>query len=157
MAVSTADIHWLAGLIEGEGSFMFGKGSTSIMIQMTDRDVLVRAAKILGCKVRDGHYRPKGKSTYKTVFACGVFGMRAFGWMMTLYSLMGERRQAKIRSIIEAVKSKKFAMRAAKGSRMMATCHRTRLACGFGLCRNCHMRKWRAARKARTQSLPLIA
>ena len=37
-----------------------------------------------------------GKKKYATV----VYGPRAIGWMMTLYSLMSERRKSKIREVI---------------------------------------------------------
>ena len=44
------DLYWLAGLLEGEGSFMRGPPSRpnmpAIAIQMTDEDVIQRVAQL---------------------------------------------------------------------------------------------------------------
>jgi hypothetical protein len=50
--LSKVDIAWLAGLLEGEGSFMRGKrkDAPGISLAMTDRDVVERAAKLLRTK-----------------------------------------------------------------------------------------------------------
>ena len=53
------EIAWLAGLLEGEGSFgAYVKGSQSPCIQfsMCDKDVLERAANMLGGPVKDHPY-----------------------------------------------------------------------------------------------------
>jgi hypothetical protein len=98
--IQTKDIHWLAGLVEGEGSFMLSTTACkyqypSIQMAMTDEDVMQRAAKIMGVKVRK-----YAKPPWKDVFALAVGGHKATGWMMTLHPLMGERRQAKINEVL---------------------------------------------------------
>lgn len=108
---STKDVCWLAGLLEGEGSFtVANKGRhcyPSVKLKMTDRDVVERAARILRTvQYRKGgngilSYRPS-RSTMGTKqnYVVAIAGRRAAGWMMTLYPLMGERRQKRIRELL---------------------------------------------------------
>lgn len=53
--ISERSLYWLAGLLEGEGSFMKGPPSSPglpvIRMVMIDRDVVERAASMLGCGV----------------------------------------------------------------------------------------------------------
>lgn len=101
--VETEDIYWLAGLLEGEGCFgAHTKTKTPrIRLNMTDLDVVERAHKLLGatCKISRVD-RSKQNPNWKDTYNFTVPGRRAAGWMMTLYSLMGERRQAKIREVL---------------------------------------------------------
>jgi hypothetical protein len=98
--LSVKDIAWVAGLLEGEGCFQprAGRQSPLIQLAMTDMDVVVKAAKILGTNrvVENAKPTKRGKPIYRTV----VFGRNAVSWCMTLYPLMGERRQAKIRELL---------------------------------------------------------
>lgn len=140
---TTTDIAWLAGLLEGEASFMLKNGNTTIQVQMTDKDVMDRAAALLGTKVGDYGRKPKGKASYLPVFWLAIHGTRAIGWMMTLYVLMGKRRQAKILQILDHWRSAKSAPRSSRGQRLPAVCHPDRLRCGDMLCRACWMREYR--------------
>jgi hypothetical protein len=108
--IDTKDIHWLAGLLEGEGCFQYRRYKSKISkqlwypqikVEMTDLDPIAKAAKLLGNKVNRGKLLPSGKRCY----LAQVMGRRAIEWMMTLYSLMGERRRAKIKEIITAWKN----------------------------------------------------
>jgi hypothetical protein len=109
--ISTKDIYWLAGLIEGEGCFHLdtirGTPVPTIRVKMTDLDVVNRAAAILRSGLKSpGVYSYPDKSCLgtKQAWSARLGGYRAAGWMMTLYPLMGERRQRKIREILEAWK-----------------------------------------------------
>jgi hypothetical protein len=55
-AVSTHELHWLAGLLEGEGSFTAGPPSSPrmpvISVNMTDEDVVARLGRIPGASDR---------------------------------------------------------------------------------------------------------
>lgn len=103
--ISAHDAMWLAGLLEGEGSFvcdsMNGRSRPRprIALQMTDEDIVGRAASLLGARVW-GPY--KKKSPRKPVWATAVTGPKAVEWMRILCPYMGERRQLKIREIISA-------------------------------------------------------
>lgn len=133
-------LAWLAGLIEGEGSFCNGVTPT-IQIQMTDADIILRAADILGVQPRNPWRSKLGNR--QLVHHVTICGSRAIGWMMTLYTLMGERRQLKIKEILSNWRALSRLPRAPRGQRWMATCHPNKPRTGKGLCRTCYMRKWR--------------
>lgn len=140
---STKDIAWLGGLLEGEASFQFKNGCPKIALQMTDRDVVARAADILGVPIGASSRKPKGKDTYKPVWHLGVHGKRALGWMMTLYQFLGERRQAKVREIIDLRLMSKYMPRKSRGEFVPATCHPSRPRRAGNLCKECWMRDYR--------------
>lgn len=105
--IETKDIHWLAGLLEGEGCFALEKnnGSNSkshnprITVAMTDKDVIDRAASILHTKVILRH-RPGPTGKWKDTYWARIGGNGAIQRMMTLYPLMGVRKQGRIRKAI---------------------------------------------------------
>jgi hypothetical protein len=93
------DLAWLAGLLEGEGSFMRPIPSAPrlpiVQLQMTDRDVVERAARLMGLST----WRNKSlkrEDHGKDCWATRVNGTRARELMIQLRPLMGERRQAQI-------------------------------------------------------------
>jgi hypothetical protein len=81
------ELHWLAGLLEGEGSFMTGPPSSPglpvIAVNMTDHDVKVHALK------------PRN-TRWRTSYQVRVNGGAAVHWMTLLRPLMGSRRQGQI-------------------------------------------------------------
>lgn len=92
------ELNWLAGLLEGEGSFMKGPPSApntpSVSVHMTDLDVVERVTKLFGMgfilepkKQRDHH---------KKSYLSRVRGQRAIDLMILLRPLMGERRKSQI-------------------------------------------------------------
>lgn len=94
MPVKSADIYWLAGLLEGEGSFFCRPdGSVAgLKIASKDEDVVFRARSIVGTSysVSGGCYNGCYMYNYQ------VYGTLAIQWMMTLLPLMGNRRRQKI-------------------------------------------------------------
>ena len=104
------NLCWLAGLLEGEGCFALRRhsnrpraiGSPSIQLQMTDRDVVERAAFLLD---RPVHQRVKADGR-KTVYIVELCGRAAIPMMEMLLPYMGKRRADKIREIIAADKSR---------------------------------------------------
>lgn len=106
--VSMTDLHWLAGLLEGEGSFVNcrhkypgGREYEQFVIQvcMTDKDPVEKVGRMLGGVTSEQKHRTKAN---KPVYRTAVQGARAIGWMQTLYPLMGVRRRAKIAECIRA-------------------------------------------------------
>lgn len=140
--IATLEIAWLAGLLEGEGSFGYYKGSPTVQIQSTDVDVVERVTEMMGGKPYLP-WKPKGKEHYKLVYKCSVHGAKAIGWMMTLFLFLGERRQAKIAEVIEEWKASDRWPRASRGRRFAALCHPDRQRLGKGMCKQCYMRWWR--------------
>jgi hypothetical protein len=106
--LSLRNIEWIAGLLEGEGCFSLTPsrpGSASIVLGMTDHDVVQRFAGHLGCKVRTTQpgNTALGKKR-KPVYLTTVASTKAVGLMMTIYPLMGFRRKTRIREILLAWK-----------------------------------------------------
>lgn len=108
MEISDYELAWLAGLLEGEGSFMLDRNHQAgrvhrypkIVVGMTDRDVIEHAARLFGTGVYNvppDPRRPHGKAAYRT----HVTGRRAAELMRAMLPWLGERRSAKIVSILE--------------------------------------------------------
>lgn len=113
------NIYWLAGLLEGEGCFGLSSGCIRISLNMTDRDIVEQVADLFGCRVST--YQPLGNR--KRVYSAEIFSNRAAGWMMTLYSLMGERRKIKIRESLLHWKSQRLKNPQGAGRRNPRTRH----------------------------------
>lgn len=104
MQISEDDLNWLAGLLEGEGSFMAGPPSApnrpSISVHMTDEDVIRRVATLFDI----GFVQIiKGKRAHhKTSYAVRLRGARAVELMKLLEPLMGIRRQDQIKRVVSS-------------------------------------------------------
>lgn len=95
--MSRDDLMWLAGLLEGEGSFDLHRGRyPRIRLGMTDRDVVGRAATLMGGKVRLSLKPAPHKATWHTE----VSGAKAVAIMRSILPFMGARRSAKIAEIL---------------------------------------------------------
>jgi hypothetical protein len=102
-----ADIAWLAGILEGEGSFWADKNrktinrirymNPQIAVEMADKDIIDRVASMLGNSVQSRQRDPSKKRLYNT----RVGGRKAVAWMLTLFTLLGQRRRAKIAEIMK--------------------------------------------------------
>jgi hypothetical protein len=96
-SLPAAELHWLAGLLEGEGSFMAGPPSSPglpvIAVNMTDQDVMDRLGRVFARKVHV--VRPRNVR-WRTSYQVRVLGRDAVRWMTLLRPLMGSRRQAQI-------------------------------------------------------------
>lgn len=90
---------WLAGLLEGEGSFTHNGGCPRVSLRMTDKDILERFAKELGVEYQE---EAPPKSHWNMIFRCNIYGDRAAVLMERILPWMGERRSAKIRECLAA-------------------------------------------------------
>lgn len=106
---SDVEVAWLAGLLEGEASFMLlhnivgGKRYRypSIVIGMTDPDVIARVAGFFGTKVHQFENGRRINGTPgKPIYRAVVTGERGAAFMRAVLPYMGERRSAKIREIL---------------------------------------------------------
>jgi len=95
--MTETELHWLAGLLEGEGSFVSGPPSRprdpQISVQMCDEDVVARVAtlfhvKYYACKRQRRYYKRPWRTT--------LIGQRAVALMKILRPFMGTRRQQQI-------------------------------------------------------------
>jgi hypothetical protein len=102
--ITSNQIYYIAGILEGEGSFTTNNGTHKISLAMTDEDVVrkVRNAMKLNCTIY--HYSSMNK---KDIYSFQVLGIKAIEWMMTLYSLMGDRRRQQISILLAGWKNKK--------------------------------------------------
>jgi len=144
------DLAWLAGLLEGEGSFMLKtkrsyNGTIAISLQMTDKDIVEKCAAILKTKVY-GPYNSKQKKKNgepkKETYLLTVFGTTAASWMMTLYPLMGERRKQKIEELLNHWKTQQSMI-----TGKMALCHSNRIRFCKDMCKSCYMKNYHKEKK----------
>jgi hypothetical protein len=101
---SETTLYWLAGLLEGEGSFLAPAPSAPnqprISINMTDEDVIRRAADVFGIRVV--HCRRSQNEKWKPSYLVQIRGRKAVELMQMLRPLMGNRRQQQIDKALAA-------------------------------------------------------
>jgi hypothetical protein len=95
--IGQQDLYWLAGLLEGEGTFLAGPPSAprspAVQLSMVDRDIVERAGALLRRAVT---VVPSRREGWRTAYSVRVRGARAVQWMERLRPLMGSRRQRQI-------------------------------------------------------------
>lgn len=95
------DLIWLAGLLEGEGTFDLHRGRyPRIRLGMTDRDIVGRAATLMDSKIRLALHPAPMKPSWHAE----ISGERAAAIMRELLPFMGARRSQKIAEILGAVR-----------------------------------------------------
>ena len=117
--LGSLSLAWLAGLLEGEGSFqtysrvtkhvkkdgtlgVYRSSYPRIQVQMTDKDVVEKVAALFN-RACCGPYKREGA---KDVYAAQVNGKDALALMQQLLPLMGKRRSLKMREVIDAYTKK---------------------------------------------------
>lgn len=111
---SRDDVLWLAGLLEGEGTFDSHRGKyPRIRLAMTDRDIVGRAASLMDTKIRLSLHTAPAKPTWHAE----VSGDRAAQIMGEILPFMGSRRSGKIAEVLATHHFRqKAAIAAGKGS-----------------------------------------
>ncbi|MBN8634368.1 MAG: hypothetical protein J0M07_03535 [Anaerolineae bacterium] len=98
------DLFWLAGLLEGEGSFFKPMPSEPnrprITLEMTDLDTIQRVNQLFGQNYIHVIANNTIKAHWKTSYRITFRGKRAVACMQILYPLMGIRRKWQIESAI---------------------------------------------------------
>jgi hypothetical protein len=98
-------VAWLAGLLEGEGTFAINRYSPEIAypvisLKMCDPGVVARAARLLDApSVQRREPRQEG---WSPTYVAAISGQAAAIWMRRLRSLMGTRRRAAIDAALAA-------------------------------------------------------
>ncbi|WDS52057.1 LAGLIDADG endonuclease [Microbacterium phage Caron] len=96
---SRDDLIWLAGLLEGEGTFDAHRGRyPRVRLCMTDRDVVERAADLMGTSVRLSLRQAPSTPTWNAELS----GDRAAVIMEAVLPLMGARRSQRIAEVLAA-------------------------------------------------------
>jgi len=98
------EIGWIVGFLEGEGSFLKVKGSNSQLVCATQvqREPLERLQSYLGGRIKY-RVREDSRKHFRNVqpsHEWTIFGSRARGVMMTVYSLMSPKRQEQIKKAL---------------------------------------------------------
>jgi hypothetical protein len=149
--ITTRDLAWTAGFMDGEGHFNFQYTPVATAAQ-NDRELLDRLRGLYGGTVR-WDARPKQRNG--GIHSWTVCGQVAAGLMMTLFPMLSQKRRAQIRASLGAWR--------AKGRRIGEG--RTRTHCSRGhlydavrsrrgrppsrVCRQCAAMMQRAYRKTR--------
>lgn len=98
MEIDELTLHWLAGLLEGEGSFTAGipanPAKPIISLQMTDEDVVAKVAAIF--QVKYHQVEMNHEKGWRDTYRLRIAGKKAVAVMKLLRPLMGERRQGQI-------------------------------------------------------------
>lgn len=99
------ELYWLAGLLEGEGSFCKGcpsmPNSPSVNISMTDKDVIERVGTYWHVAIHKERKKNKNPK-HKTPWVTRLRGYRAIELMKKIRHLMSNRRQNQIDAAIES-------------------------------------------------------
>lgn len=95
---TVGDVQWLSGLWEGDGTFCISGPTPRMVLQMTDKDVVERAASIIGSKV----WQTSVTKRHKKVWVCGSAGLKAVELMRIVKPYMGKRRQQQIVDTVTA-------------------------------------------------------
>lgn len=100
------NLSWLAGFLEGEGSFTSGKAHTRKNPQLrvtacsTDKDTLEKCQNISGMGL--SLHKGKKKTLYRKDFWCWYVSKQEYAYALAvaLYSFMGSRRKEQIRQLL---------------------------------------------------------
>ena len=99
-----AEIAWLAGLLEGEGSFVAPPPSdpkrVRILIEMADRDVIEKVSVLVGL----AYTRPdRRKENWRQSYKLTIRRARAIALMRAIYPFMGLRRRGQIERALASI------------------------------------------------------
>jgi hypothetical protein len=96
--VTDIEAAWLAGLLEGEGCFRRSEcNAFQISLEMTDKDIVERAAKLMNGRV---YQRKMRKEHWKTQWHVHVGADNGKATLLRILPFMGERRTQKINEIL---------------------------------------------------------
>lgn len=97
--LSEVQAAWLAGLIDGEGCFDAPRGNPRVRIKMSDLDVVLRAADLMGAST---YMESPKHEDYKPLMVAQITGDKAAALMRALLPYLGSRRSGKATELILA-------------------------------------------------------
>ena len=137
---------WLAGLLEGEGTFSLNGTYPVVSVNMCDQDIVARAAALFASEPTrvwqrfDAREEARG---WSSSYVTAVSGARAAELMRTLRPLMGSRRRAAIDRALEVYDP----VRLVKPPATCVVAHCDRPHRSRGLC-NTHYMMWSRDRES---------
>lgn len=104
--INQVDLAWLAGILEGEGSFYVENDRPYIKVSMVDEDIIWRVYDLVGA----GHIGVENRKdpNQQTCFRWRTQGHYAMQLMPLLLPYMGYRRSARIEELLERYKDVKY-------------------------------------------------
>lgn len=101
-----SDFYWMAGLLEGEGSFLAPSPSRANMPRITcsstDEDVIARLAGLLEQSYHKASQERARRNGWKLAWAVELRGRKAVAMMQRLRPIMSKRRQAQIENALSS-------------------------------------------------------
>jgi hypothetical protein len=98
-ALSTFELGWLVGILEGEGTFLMHNGSPRVAVEMCDKDTIDRLeivlAKMLSYPIGRLEVQDKRPNT-QLLYRVTVHGDRARMVMREVVKYMSNRRRGRI-------------------------------------------------------------
>lgn len=111
VAMTPTEVAWLAGIIEGEGCIDSTRTNPRLRVKMSDPDVVLRAADLMGARWHLDNY---GLSQgHRQQYVAQITGERAAEVIREVLPYLGSRRTAKATAILLAHAAAKR-LRAAK-------------------------------------------
>lgn len=86
------DLAWAAGIIEGEGSFVYNAGSQVLSVPQKDPWILYRMQELFG-----GNIRTRSQNG---MYSWAIYGTRARGVIYTLFKFLSPRRKAQAKAAL---------------------------------------------------------
>lgn len=104
--LTEAEVAWLAGIYEGEGSCSITTGrAIRIEIVMTDKDIIERLQTITG--VGTIQTLPPRKTNHKEAYRWGIGGINAVVFFESVMPWLGQRRKQRAQDAISNWKTNK--------------------------------------------------
>ena len=103
--MTPTDAAWLAGLVEGEGCIDAPRGNARVRVKMTDPDVVLRAASLMGAKVYADDWGARTHG-YRPQWVAQITGPRAVDVLTAVLPYLGARRTSRATEVILAHRKK---------------------------------------------------
>ena len=99
MKIEMKDLYWCAAFIDGEGSITLSGKTPRVDVSQSDKELLKRLQNFLGGWISN---KPRfNKLSKNGCYVWGMSGSRAVGVMMTLYSIMSQKRKRQIEKVLK--------------------------------------------------------
>ena len=89
------DLYWVAGFIEGEGTFSGYKGNFHISAAQVQREPLERLVRIVGGTI-SGPFQKNSTPNTQPIHVWRICGKAAIEWMLALRPIMSPRRTGQL-------------------------------------------------------------
>lgn len=99
LPMSEAQAAWLAGILDGEGCLDFTRNSPRVRVKMTDHDLIIRVATLIGGSI---HHEAPRQAHHKPCLVTQVHGDTAVAVLRSVLPFLSSRRTARATDLIVA-------------------------------------------------------